>query len=189
MKKTYFMQIVIISSILLTIGMACRLTGAIFPGLAKNVPTETPLPAATEIFVEPQPTIEIAPDAITISFSESDVLGWIKQYQQSQTDVLLNDPSVKLDNGLAQISATIEAGFISGKLDVSFSVNVDDQGNPVVSVASMKLADVDVPQAFQEQLAAAINDAIASSIVEQLGGRTIQSIVIDDGRMTIVTGN
>jgi len=190
MRKTnYDKQIIIISSILILVGMSCRLTGAMFPGIAKTVATTTPVAETVEPLVDPQPTIEISPDSVTISFSEQDLLGWIKQYQDSNTDYALKDPTVKLDDGIAQITGRIESGLISGTVDTSFSVSVSLEGTPVVGIESMKLGGMDIPEALRVQFASAINAAITSSLLSEMNGRTIQTITIEDGRMTIVSGN
>jgi hypothetical protein len=190
MKKTnYVKQIIIISSILILVGTSCRLTGAMFPGIAKTSATNTPNVENNESLIDPQPTIEIAPGSLTISFSEDDLLGWIKQYQDSQPEYSLQDASVKLDNGVAQISGKVESGLISGTVDTSFTVSVSPEGTPVVGVESMKIGNMEVPEALRDQFAAAINNSITTSLVSEMNGRTIQSITIEDGRMTIISGN
>ncbi len=166
--------------------MSCNLVSN-FPGLGKKAPTstETPLILPTQIIVDP--TIVISDDITTISFTEIDVMSWINQYQLSNPDILLKDPAVKLDNGIAQISGKVDSGFISGDVSLDFSVGIGMDGSPEISIIKMEIGGMDLPQSMKAQFSATINESIVQAMKNELGGRTIQSVLIDDGRMTIQT--
>lgn len=186
MKKS--IQITIISIIIGITVMSCNLVSN-FPGLNKNVPTSTqvPLNLPTQIIIEP--TIVISNDNITISFTETDVLSWINQYQSSNPDIVLKDPVVKLDNGIAQISGKVDSGFISGDVSLDFSVDIGTDGSPKITILKMEIGGMDLPQSTKEKFSATINESIVQAMKNELGGRTIQSVTIDDGKMTIQTSN
>ncbi len=187
MKKS--IQITIISIISTLLMLSCNLTSR-FPGLAKNVPTSTPEVEVTlPENLSAQPTIIVSMDSVIVTFSESDVLAWMQDFQNSNPDYKLTNPSVKLDNGVCQVTATIQSGFISGDFDVKFSVVVDNAGVPTVTVEEIKVAGMNLPDSMKDQFSTLINQNIASSISEQTDGRKIKSITIDDGLMTIETTN
>lgn len=182
-------QITIISIISALLMISCNLTSQ-FPGLAKNIPTSTPeIEVVVPETISAEPTIIISDDSIVISFSESDMLTWMQDFQDSNSDYKLTNPSVKLDDGVCQITATIQSGIISGEVDLRFSVTVDGAGIPVINVEEMKVGGMNLPQSMKDQFSTLVNQSISSSIVEQMGGRTIKSITIDDGKMTIESTN
>ncbi len=186
MKKS--IQITIISIIIGILVMSCNLVSN-FPGLTKNVPTSTqvPLSLPTQLLVEP--TIVISNDNIIVSFTETDVLSWINQYQASNPGIVLKDPGVKMDNGIAQISGKVDSGFISGDVSLDFSVDVGADGAPKITIIKMEIGGMDLPQSSKEKFSTTINESIVQAMKNELGGRTIQSVTIDDGRMTIQTSN
>lgn len=183
-------RIIIISSILALVGANCILTSA-FPKLKKLVPTDTAAPTATIVIPEItiQPTIIISEDAIKVTFSESDVLGWILAYQQSNPDVVIQDPAVKLDDGLCTITGKFDGGFLSGDIMMTFTVSLDADSNPVVTVQTLQIGGMDLPDSFKSSINNAINLSIGTSLSNGMEGRSIQAIVIDDGYITVETTN
>jgi hypothetical protein len=186
MRKPY--QIIIISIITGILVISCNLTSS-FPGISKNVPTSTTIPVVVpeQIFIEP--TIIVSTDSVTVTFTEADVLSWIQQYQSSGATIILADPVVKLDDGLAQISGNVESEFITGAMLIQFSVMVSTDGTPIVTIVRMQIGEMDLPDSMKTQFSALINQSISESMVGELGGRSIQSINIDNGLMTIQTSN
>jgi len=186
MKKP--IQITIISIIIGLLVMSCNLISN-FPCLNKNVPTITSIPSASPEPIVIEPTIIIATDSITVSFTESDVLGWINKYQSSNPNVALQNPSIKLDDGVAQIGGTVDSGFISGDVLVTFTVDVSVDGSPIIAIDRMEIDGMGLPQSTKEQFSTTINQSISKAMEEELDGRTIQFVTIDDGKMTIQTSN
>lgn len=187
LKKS--VQITIISIISILLMMSCNLTSR-FPGLAKNIPTSTPeIDVVVPETLSAEPTIIIGMDSIIVSFSESDMLAWMQDFQKSNADYQLTNPTVKLDDGVCQITATIQSGFIRGAVDFKFSVDVNSQGIPVIDLKDFKVGGINLPQSMKDQFSTLVNQSISSSIIEQMGGRTIKSITIDDGMMTIESTN
>lgn len=183
-------RIIIISSILALVGANCILTSA-FPKLKKVVPTETAAPTATIVIPEItiQPTIIISDDSLTVTFSESDVLGWIQAYQASNPDMTIKEPAVKLDDGLCTITGKFDGGFISGDIVMTFTVTLDADSNPVVTVQTLQIGGMDLPDSFKTSINDAINLSIGNSLSSGLEGRTIKAIVIDDGYISVQTTN
>jgi hypothetical protein len=182
-------RIIIISIILGLTGVSCLLTRA-FPKLAKSVPT----PTATEVVIvipeiTLQPTVIISDQAITITFTEQDVQGWINSYQASNPDTAITDPVVVLDNGLCTITGNFQSGFIKGDVKMTFSVSLDQNSTPLVTIQTLQLGGMDVPDSIKQSFDAAINQSIANSLTSGLEGRTIQSISIEDHLITIVASN
>jgi hypothetical protein len=183
-------RIIIISSILALVGVNCILTSA-FPKLKKVVPTETAVPTATIVIPEItiQPTIVVSDGAISITFSESDVLGWIVSYQQANPDIAIKDPVVKLDDGLATITGKFASGILQGDVLMTFTVSLDESKNPLVTVQTMQIGGMDLPDSFKTSINDAINLSIGNSLASGLEGRTIESITIDNGFITVQTTN
>lgn len=183
-------RIVIISSILALVSLNCILASA-FPKLKKSVPTSTP-PVPTEIVIPEitiQPTVIVTDNSITVTFTETDVQNWILEYVKSNPDMAITDPVVVLDNGLCKVTGTFQSGFIKGAVEMTFSVALDDNANPVVTIQTLQLGGMDLPDSIKESFNTAINQSITSSLASGLEGKTIESIIIDDGLMTIITTN
>lgn len=184
MKKQ--VQITIISIIAGILILSCSLTSN-FPGLEKNVPTSTPIAIVVPDQIIVEPTIVINSDSVTITFSEADVLSWIQQYQSPDSGMTLSEPNVKLDDGIAQISGKVVSGSISGDILIQFLVSVDANGTPIVTINTMRIGEMDLPEAIRNQFSVTINQSISTSMANELGGRKIQSITIDNGVMSIQT--
>ena len=166
--------------------MSCLLTDA-FPKLTRSVPTSTPFPPTA--IVVPQITSTILPvpdDALIITYTEADVNRWITEFQNANSSMSIQDPVVILDNNLCTIQGTFQSGFIKGNLVLSFSVKLDEAGTPVISIDTMQLGGVDLPDSIKESITTSINQSITSSIMAGLEGNIIQSITIDDGFITIL---
>lgn len=184
-------RIIIISSILAFVSINCLLSNA-FPKLVKNVPTNTPtdIPTVTptaEIIL--QPVIELSGDSVSITFTEADVQGWIDQYQATNPDSTITNPVVVLDDGLCQLTGTFQSGFIKGDLLMTFSVTLDNESNPLVTIQTLQLGGMDLPDSIRDSFSVAINQSMSSSMTSSLEGQTIKSIIIDDHLITIITSN
>ncbi len=186
MKKP--IQITIISIIIGLLVMSCNLVSN-FPGLSKNVPTSTAIPSASPEPISIEPTVIVVDNSITFSFTESDVLAWIEKYQTSNPDVALQNPSIKMDDGVAQISGIVDSEFISGDVLVTFTVDVSVDGSPIIAIDRMELGGMGFPQSTKDLFSTTINQSISQAMEEELDGRTIQNVTIDDGKMTIQTSN
>ena len=184
MNKT--IQITIISIITGLLVISCNLTSH-FPGLGKNVPTSTALPVVIPEQIIIEPTIVVSNDSVTVTFTEADVLSWVQQSQSPESGIVLKDQTVKLDNGIAQITGQVESELFTGAAIIEFSVALDANATPVVTIVTMKIGDLELPEAVKTQFSIIINQSISESMQGELGGRTIQSITIDDGLMTIQT--
>jgi len=186
MRKPY--QIIIISIITGILVISCNLTSS-FPGISKNVPTSTAFPVVVPEQIIIEPTIVVSTDSMTITFTEADVLSWIQQYQSSGATIVLIDPVVRLDDGLAQISGNVDSELFVRVVLIHFSVDVSVDGTPIVTIVKMQIGDVELPESMKTQFSTVINQSISDSMQSQLGGRSIQSITIDNGLMTIQTSN
>jgi hypothetical protein len=186
MKKPF--QITIISIIIGLLVMSCNLVSN-FPGLSKNVPTGTAIPSTFPESIVIEPTIITSDDSSTVSFIESDVLAWIEKYQSSSPDFMLNNPSIKMDDGIAEIAGNVDNEFISGDVLMTFTVDVSVDGSPIIAIDRMEIGGMGFPQSMKDLFSTTINQSISQSIEEELDGRTLQSVSIDDGKMTIQTTN
>jgi hypothetical protein len=182
-------RIVIISSILALVCVNCILTSA-FPKLNKTIPTNTVIPTAVVIpEITIQPTIVVMPDSVAVTFTEADVQGWIEEFSKSNSDLSIQNPKVSLDNGICTITGQFQSGFIKGDVVLTFTVTLDASATPVVTVQSLQLGGMDLPESVKKSFSDTINLNISSSLTSGLEGRTIQSITIDDGLITIQTSN
>ncbi len=72
---------------------------------------------------------------------------------------------------------------------MTFTVTLDENSTPIVTIQSLQLGGMDLPDSIKESFDAAINQSISNSLTSGLEGRTIESIVIDDHLITIVASN
>jgi hypothetical protein len=186
----YTKRLMIISSIFTLVSLNCILTSS-FPKLAKPVPTATIfVPTAIvipEITIEP--TIIVSADSTTITFTEADVVGWINSFKESNPDYAIQDPTVKLDGGICTMTGKIKSGFISGDVNLSFTITVSDDGTPVVSIQTMQIGGMDLPSSIKGQFDQVVNQQISTSLSAGMNGKTIKAITIDNGLISIQTTN
>lgn len=190
-------RILIISGILALIGVSCILSNA-FPELFQPVATETPAAHAitpTQIATSAQipdgiatASVTPAPNVETIQFSEADVLGWITAYSDSSSDFTITNPSVTLDNGLGTVTGALKSGILKGNVTMTLTVTLDSGSNPVIEVQTLQLNGSNLPDSVKSSISDSLNQSIGPMITNSLKGKTIQSISIENGFLTIVTG-
>ena len=186
LKKILTSRIIIISIILSILVFSCR----VFSPAA--IPTEPVLEPTPEI-----PAIEITGESYT--FSEAELAAMILNFAQTSSQFSITNPVVKLDNGICLLAAEIEIlaadasnpllSGLSGKVESSFSIYLGENQQISSEVTEMKINSIPVPSFILDQFSALLTSSIESSLQEELQGTVITNITIDNGYVTIMTGN
>lgn len=176
----------IISIILVILMMSCRAISLISDNSSKNAQI-TPTPEIPTVAI---PTLTNMVNQIV--FTEEDVKTWINELSTQNPDFKISDPQVSLQNGICTITGNLSTSstdplynLLSGKIDLQFSIRLDENNTPLVTIQSLKLNSTEMPQFVIDQISAMINTSIGSSISKELNGRSIKQITLGDGKIII----
>ena len=183
------MKPISISLLIITIfivSLACNL-----PSVGVNQ-TPTPLP---QTVVDPQQIlnqavkVDSSAGTITITLTETQLNGLILvelQKLQSSLQVSVNNPVVKLQNGLITLSGQLSSGPINSDFSLSIKPVVTADHKLSFEMADSNFGGLPVPQEIIKQLIAKFNTAVNQSINSSGENILIDSITISDGKMVIL---
>ena len=91
-----------------------------------------------------------------------------------------------LQNGQIQLTGDVSTQGISAPAQVDIEVSVDVVGRPVLNVASATVGPFPIPGDLVSEVEVIINDAFQDQIDSMAPNLHIESIIIEDGTMTII---
>lgn len=186
-KNISTIRILIISIILSILVLSCRVLSP------AAIPTEEVLEPTLSIS-----TLEGSTGAI-YTFSEGELTDMILKFAQTSSQFSITNPIVELDNGTCSLAAGIEmlesdasnpflAG-LSGQVESNFSFYLDENQQIAIEITEMKINSIPVPSFILDQFSNLLATAMESSLQAELQGAEITDITIDDGLLSIWTGN
>jgi len=181
--NTKLLYRIIISIILSIFILGCNLFSQIVPTTA------------------PQSQITLSPSEgdSFYQISELELLNLLIDNSSDLPQFSILEPSIKLDNGVAELNAILQAKpsennnpmitAFDGRINLQFSVTLDDSHLPVINIKQLTINDIPVPEIFLGQFSTLISTAITNDLQSSLGDKVIKSINIDDGFITVITGD
>jgi uncharacterized protein YpmS len=93
---------------------------------------------------------------------------------------------VLLRDGLIRITGTANQDGFDLPLSIALRVTADAQGLPHSEIVEAKVGPLSLPQSMIDQFTADFDQLLTTKFAEQAGDVVIDSISIEDGKMTIV---
>lgn len=103
--------------------------------------------------------------------------------------LIIEDPQIYLRNGQIQLIGGIKRQGISATARVTVEVNVGTDGKPVMDIVSASIGPLPIPRDFVSEVENIVNDVFWEKIGSWAPGLFIESIVIENGTMTITGFN
>jgi uncharacterized protein YpmS len=151
-----------------------------------------PVPVTTEAAESLEETVEGVfenpqlDDEITLVITETQFTSIIAFKLEELAGEIITNPQVYLQNGQIQLTGDVSTQGISAPAQVDIEVSVDVVGRPVLNVASATVGPFPIPGDLVSEVEVIINDAFQDQIDSMAPNLHIESIIIEDGTMTII---
>jgi hypothetical protein len=122
----------------------------------------------------------------TLKFTEIQLTSYLSYTLHAQSQPIITNPQVFLQDGKLQIYGTATQGYLQATLSMAFSVGVDEQGQLKIQLISADFGPLPVPNGLIEIATAAIQEAFTGAIGPAATGFRLLSVTIADGTMNIV---
>jgi hypothetical protein len=150
------------------------------------------IPVSTEAMGELQSSLETAVAAgaasgqVTLAFTESQLTSYLSYTLQSQSQPIITNPQVYLQNGQILVYGTASKGYFKATARIVLTAGVDNQGQLKIELTSANFGPLPVPNGLKELITATIQEAYAGALGPIATGFRLESVSIADGTMTVV---
>jgi len=150
------------------------------------------IPISTEAVGELRSTLEAAVSAvstsgqITLNITETQLTSYLTYQIQTQTQPILSNIQVYLQEGQIQLYGTAHEGYFEATAGVILTAGVDDRGQLQIDLSSANFGPLPVPAGFLDVITTAIKEAYTSALGPVATGFRLDSINIANGKMTII---
>jgi hypothetical protein len=176
--------------LLVTTSLACSLfERAITP--TPN-PTYTPLPPTSieptqpiEQQIETAISVTTTPGVMQIKLTDAQMTQFLTDQLKTQTDPILENPSVHAHDNVVDVTGQIKRGIISGEVTIKLVPAVDTEGKPHLQIQSANFGSIPVPKAIVDNLSSLVDDAMGTNADPGQTGYTVTSIEVFDGYIVI----
>ncbi len=184
MKKPH-MRLILVLTILVAASLACSIpTGsANLPPTAQPMSTEQMQTLAAQI----QATVENPNPSgdVTVTLTQDQINGIITSEIQQQPDKTITDPSVVLTGGHMEVYGKVNESGMSANLKVVLQPEVDAAGKPHLTIVSINLGGLPVPDVLKSQVQTMADNALSNYLNGGSGTFKIKSITIAEGQMAV----
>ncbi len=183
--RSRFLQVILV---LMLAAIACNFPASNAPQRPPTSPpmtTEQVQELATQVvatLANPNPSGDV-----TITITEQELNSYLQtQWDSSQSgDQTIQNPQVHLTDGKAEVFGKVTMGSISADAVATIVPSVDPNGKPKLTVTSIYVGPVPVPDALVSQA----NDQVSGLLEDYLSSSgqniTVKDITVTEGKMTI----
>jgi len=155
------------------------------------------IPASTEAAQSIQDEIQRAFEegaqtgTITLNITEPQITSFVAARLQSDPNLqqdsqpLITEPQVYLQNGQMQIYGKTKQGMFTANIGIIVSVGVDENGQPKVEIVSADFGPLPAPAGLKATISAMVREAYMGSLGPIATGLRIETINIANGIMTV----
>lgn len=182
--KNPLARLILILTVVVMAGLACSIPGGSgsIPPTAKPMTTEEVKDLGEQLqktLENPNPSGEVI-----ITLTQDQMNGIVAGEIQRIPDLGISDPSVVLTGGNMEVYGKVMQSGISANLKVVLRPEIDGNGSPKISILSMNLGALPVPDVLKERVATAADDAL-TNYIHSNSSFQVKSITIGEGHMTI----
>ena len=171
--------------VLISASLACNLPA----GEATPPPTQPPLSTEeVQQFEEELKSTLVSPaqpGEITVNITQQQLNSFIIAEMANRPDLPISDPQVVLTNGQMEIYGTVSQSGISANSKIVMRPRIDESGSPKMDIVSVTVGPFPAPDAFRDQIAALVDNALNDYIAASSDKFTVTSITITEGLMTV----
>jgi hypothetical protein len=170
---------------LLVATLACSIFvgGPSYP--EETVPSTTATPLSLQDQVEQAVTAGSETGQVSLQITEGQLTAWLAQKVSEQSNPIISDPRVYLQDGQMKVYGKAVSGFLSANVSITLKATVDADGQPQINVEQTDFGPIAAPQGFNEAVAASVREAFTGWLGPVATGFRLDSITIGDGVMTV----
>lgn len=183
-RSRYFL---VALAVLLVSSLACNLPGR---GIATPTPAP-PVPVTTESVESLKENVQSAVQTaqaggrVTLTMDEAQLTALAATELSNQSDLGLQNPVIRLRNGIVSIEAQANQSGFDVPVNVDLELSANGQGKPQFEVKSASLGPIPMPQSLLSQVSSKIDQALTGWLEEDGQNVYIESVSVEDGKITI----
>jgi hypothetical protein len=168
-----------------TVSLAC----SVFLG-GPDLPTPQPISPVDSLRSLEQQLEQAAVDSLstgtlTLTLTQEQLTAYLAARLSTHEPPLLTDPSVVLRDQKMFLYGRATSGLIEANVTLTTEFGIDAAGLPEIRIVDARLGPLPMPQALQDLLAAAIDEALTGSIGPAAIGFRLEAIEITNGALTV----
>jgi hypothetical protein len=122
---------------------------------------------------------------ISLTITEPQLTSLLYYQLQTQTQLLITNPQVYLQDGQLQVYGTASNSYFEVTARIILNAGVDNQGQLLIELTSADFGPLPVPEGLKEIITTSIKEAYTGALGPVATGFRLQNISIADGLMTI----
>jgi uncharacterized protein YpmS len=182
---TKYRHFYLLAVVMILTSLACSLPQAIFR------PDPTPLPVSAEAVTEMKDNLDEAAKAlqetgeVNFQITEVQITSYLVNELNTQENPFIDNPQILLRNGEIQLTADYQQGELAVPLKAALSIEADGSGKLMYELTSASIGPLALPEALVGQMLGQFQQMFDNNISSQLDQVYIESVLIEDGTMTI----
>jgi hypothetical protein len=172
--------------ILIIAEMACTMDigGPEYP--SRSIPVSTEATGNLQSALETAISNGVISGQVTFIITESQFSSYLAYNLRFQSQPVISNPQVYLQNDELQIYGTAIRGYFQTTVKIVFRAEVNEQGQLKIELLSADFGPLPVPNGLLELATKTIQEAYTGAIGPLATGFRIQNVTISEGSMTIV---
>jgi hypothetical protein len=122
---------------------------------------------------------------LKVQLSQEQLTAYVSSRLATVEPPLLSNPQIVLGDQQLILYGRASSGMVEANVAVTTEFSVDGSGQPDIRITDAQLGPLPMPQALQDAIATAMNEALAGSIGPAALGFRLESIDISGGVMTL----
>lgn len=123
---------------------------------------------------------------VQLIITEDQLTALIRQQLDQQQDPIIRQATVRLQDGLIQLSGTAQQNLLRAEILVELQVDVSAEGEPTFEIIAAEFGPVPLPDPIKDGIEVLIAEAFAGSVGPYITGFQLESIAIADGEMALI---
>ncbi len=150
------------------------------------------IPISTEAMGQLNATMEAAVSAgagsgqVTLVINEEQLTSYLAYQLQSQTQPIITNPQVYLQDGQIRLYGTARQGYFEATASIILTAGIDQQGQLKIDLTSADFGPLPVPNGLLDVITGMVKEAYTGALGPVATGFRLTSIEIGNGTMTIV---
>jgi hypothetical protein len=155
------------------------------------IPDATIIPASAEEVQNMENSIKSSFEAagqgesVTFSVTQEQMTYYVARNIGETPASFVQNPQVFLRNGQIEIYGQAVSGSFTGNVMVVFNAVLDENGIPVLQLATADFGPLPVPVGLLDGVSAMMNEALTGTLGSSTSGFRLENITISDGVMNI----
>ncbi|HEY5983731.1 MAG TPA: LmeA family phospholipid-binding protein [Anaerolineales bacterium] len=122
---------------------------------------------------------------LQLSITQEQMTAYLASRFAAQAEPLLTDPQVEFGDQQIKIYGRARSGIFEANVSMTAKFEIDADGRPDIRISGAEVGPMPVPQAFNDALASAVDEALTGYVGPVAIGFRLESIDISAGVMKV----